>query len=109
MFCKGSRGWESLTMGGRRLWWQSEAVRVVELQGSCWSSNHAAALGHCHFQSVGRGDDGIPPGRDEAVHLGGPLWKGGRDCAAVASNPPKHLHLQLSGCVVFGEGMELPE
>lgn len=40
MFSKGSRGWESLTAGGRRLRWQSEDVRVAGLQGLCLGSKH---------------------------------------------------------------------
>lgn len=75
-------------MGGRRLRWQSEDVRVAGFQGSCLGSKHTAALGHCHFQSVDRGDDGIPSQGGEAMRLRGPLWKGGYNCAADASNPP---------------------
>lgn len=40
MLSKGSRGWESLTAGGRRLRWQSEDVRVAGLQGLCLGSKH---------------------------------------------------------------------
>ena len=108
MSSKGSRGWESLTVGGRRLRWQSEDVRVAGLQGSCLGSKHTAALGHCHYQSVDRGDDGISSQGDEAMHLRGPLWKGSLNRAAVDSNPSSICIYSCQGALCTAE-MELTE